>query len=274
MVVTNGKSYTPLIECRPIAWWQFSQNNQSFDQSSNDNTQARMSGDKYPVEGQKLSPSKRDIQLSAGSKAAPEKDAAARNESNAREEPNATETLASSSGTSLLGALWSPFGSLLKGTPDQNKNQESGSDQASDQDGEFPEQSQSPEATLVENSEGDTIAKIAARSGNKNAKKPVPATTPTEKKTTPPEAFYAPNEVPLFKKLQKKRLSGTRTKQLLRAASRAHDNPPPPPELGTCCGSSCDPCVNDLWKEERDVWRERWGDRAVEGDGKRKELEW
>jgi hypothetical protein len=32
--------------------------------------------------------------------------------------------------------------------------------------------------------------------------------------------------------------------------------------------------VNDIWKEERDVWRERWGDRAVEGDGKRKELEW
>ncbi|CAI7657699.1 unnamed protein product [Penicillium pancosmium] len=202
-----------------------------------------MSGDKYPVEGQKLSRSKRDIQPSAGSKAAPEEDAVARNESNAREEPNATEISAISSGTSLLGALWSPFGSLLKGTPDQNKNQESGSDQASDQDAQCPEQSQSLEVTLVGNCEGDTMAKMAARTGNKYATKTVQATTPTEEKTTPPEAYYAPNEVPLFKKLQKKRLSGTRTKQLLRAASRAHDDPPPSPELGTCCGSSCDPCT-------------------------------
>ncbi|KAJ5953451.1 hypothetical protein N7454_000347 [Penicillium verhagenii] len=91
-----------------------------------------------------------------------------------------------------------------------------------------------------------------------------------------PEPYYKPNEVPLFKKLQKKRLSGTRTKQLLRAAGRAYNDPPPPPELGTCCGSSCDPCVNTLWREERDVWRERWGDRKAEGeyaDG-RKDLEW
>ncbi|KAJ5984515.1 hypothetical protein N7481_006614 [Penicillium waksmanii] len=233
-----------------------------------------MSGDKYPVEGQEMSPSKREIQPSAGGKAAPEKDAVARIELNTREEPNATETSASSSGTSLLGALWSPFSSLLKGTTDQNQNQESGTNQTSDQNGKLPGRIQSPEVTLVGNSEGDTMAKTAANTGNKNARKPVQATTPTEEETSPPEAYYAPNEVPLFKKLQKKRLSGTRTKQLLRAASRAHDDPPPPPELGTCCGSSCDPCVNDIWKEERDVWRERWGDRAVEGDGKRKELEW
>ncbi|KAJ5645571.1 hypothetical protein N7507_011582 [Penicillium longicatenatum] len=91
-----------------------------------------------------------------------------------------------------------------------------------------------------------------------------------------PEPYYKPNEVPTFKTLQKKRLSGTRTKQLLRAAGRAYNDPPPPPELGTCCGSSCDPCVNDLWREERDVWRERWGDRRIEGEYTegRKELEW
>ncbi|KAJ5641543.1 hypothetical protein N7490_005543 [Penicillium lividum] len=92
-----------------------------------------------------------------------------------------------------------------------------------------------------------------------------------------PEAYYAPSEVPMFKKLQKKRLSGTRTKQLLRAAGRAYNDPPPPPELGSCCGSSCDPCVNTLWREERDVWRERWGDRKVENvdeNGRKKELEW
>ncbi|KAI2788298.1 hypothetical protein POX_e06312 [Penicillium oxalicum] len=81
------------------------------------------------------------------------------------------------------------------------------------------------------------------------------------------EAYYTPSETPTFKRLQKTRLSGTRTKQLLRAASRAYNDPPPPPELGMCCGSSCDPCVNELWKEERDVWRERWGDRRVEGGG-------
>ncbi|KAJ5232006.1 hypothetical protein N7468_004962 [Penicillium chermesinum] len=74
-----------------------------------------------------------------------------------------------------------------------------------------------------------------------------------------PEPYYAPAQVPAFKALQKKRLTGTRTKQLLRAAGRAHDDPPPPPELGLCCGSSCDPCVNDLWREELSVWKERWG---------------
>ncbi|KAJ5722863.1 hypothetical protein N7488_000898 [Penicillium malachiteum] len=91
-----------------------------------------------------------------------------------------------------------------------------------------------------------------------------------------PEPYYTPNEVPKFKLLQKKRLSGTRTKQLLRAAGRAYNDPPPQPELGMCCGSSCDPCVNDLWREEREVWRERWGDRRVESDeGKlRAELVW
>lgn len=88
-----------------------------------------------------------------------------------------------------------------------------------------------------------------------------------------PEPYYTPESVPLFKTLQKTRLSGTRTKQLLRAASRAYNDSPPPPELGSCCGSSCDPCVNDLWREERDVWRGRWGDRGVEDDKKKDEDE-
>jgi len=30
--------------------------------------------------------------------------------------------------------------------------------------------------------------------------------------------------------------------------------------------------VNDLWREERDIWREMWGDRAVERE--KGELEW
>ncbi|KAJ5855684.1 uncharacterized protein N7529_009628 [Penicillium soppii] len=110
---------------------------------------------------------------------------------------------------------------------------------------------------------------------------------PTNQK---PEQYYAPEETPLFKKLQKSRLTRTRTKQLLRAAEREYNDPPPPPGLGDCCGSSCDPCVRDLWKEEIGIWRERWGDWAEEDekDGKeakkevrneeekpkKKELEW
>jgi hypothetical protein len=123
--------------------------------------------------------------------------------------------------------------------------------------------------------------------------------TPKEKthisiESTPnqePQQYYAPEETPLFKKLQKTRLTRTRTKQLLRAAERAYNDPPPPPGLGDCCGSSCDPCVRDLWKEEIGIWRERWGDWAEEEEEenkkdvkeearkeeekpKKKELEW
>jgi hypothetical protein len=32
--------------------------------------------------------------------------------------------------------------------------------------------------------------------------------------------------------------------------------------------------VNDLWREERDTWRERWGDHAVENKKDRKDLDW
>ncbi|PTU24150.1 hypothetical protein P175DRAFT_021508 [Aspergillus ochraceoroseus IBT 24754] len=69
--------------------------------------------------------------------------------------------------------------------------------------------------------------------------------------------LYDPKDVPRIKNA--KRLSAIRSKQLVRAAARACDDPPPPPGLGECCGSSCDPCVNDLWKEELACWRERWG---------------
>lgn len=108
-----------------------------------------------------------------------------------------------------------------------------------------------------------------------------PLSTPSKAKTqisiSPekgPEEYYKPDETPLFKKLQKNRLTKTRTKQLLRAAEREYNDPPPPPGLGDCCGSSCDPCVRDLWKEEIGVWRERWGDWAEEmTEGKKAENE-
>ncbi|GKZ19389.1 hypothetical protein AbraIFM66951_010999 [Aspergillus brasiliensis] len=83
-----------------------------------------------------------------------------------------------------------------------------------------------------------------------------------------PSPLYTPENVPSIKK-RRNRLPNTRAKQLLRAADRDFNDPPPPPGLGECCGSSCDPCVNDLWKEELAVWRERWGDGAVE-DGDKK----
>ncbi|KAL3461205.1 hypothetical protein BJX64DRAFT_289580 [Aspergillus heterothallicus] len=69
--------------------------------------------------------------------------------------------------------------------------------------------------------------------------------------------LYEPKDVPRIKNA--KRLTGTRTKQLIKAAARDRDDPPPKPGLGECCGSSCDPCVNDLWKEELECWGERWG---------------
>ncbi|KAK1141516.1 hypothetical protein N8T08_008928 [Aspergillus melleus] len=83
-----------------------------------------------------------------------------------------------------------------------------------------------------------------------------------------PAPLYTPKEVPRIKNA--KRLTATRTKQLVRAAERAYDDPPPPPGLGECCGSSCDPCVNDLWKEELACWRERWGEGAIENKEEQK----
>ncbi|KAJ6010487.1 hypothetical protein N7451_001899 [Penicillium sp. IBT 35674x] len=144
--------------------------------------------------------------------------------------------------TSILSSLCAPFSNLLSGSTSTSTKESSAQD------------SRSANGT-------PTLEETRAKDKEEDKE---------------PEPYYKPNQVPTFKALQKKRLSGTRTKQLLRAAGRAYNDPPPPPELGTCCGSSCDPCVNDLWREERDVWRERWGDRRVEGEYAegRKELEW
>lgn len=61
-------------------------------------------------------------------------------------------------------------------------------------------------------------------------------------------------------------LTYTRTKQLKKAALRPWNDPPPPPGLSDCCGSSCSPCVKDLWKEELLAWKERWGKNGIELD--------
>ncbi|KAL4779952.1 hypothetical protein BJX76DRAFT_351367 [Aspergillus varians] len=81
-----------------------------------------------------------------------------------------------------------------------------------------------------------------------------------------PLPLYSPQDVPRIKNA--KRLTATRTKQLIRAAARDADDPPPKPGLGECCGSSCDPCVDDLWREELACWKERWGvDGQSGGEG-------
>jgi hypothetical protein len=152
----------------------------------------------------------------------------------------------------------------------------------------FSFSSTSPESTTTTSPNND---KDKEKEKTKSPSK-ISIETPTSASTqSTPEPYYTPEETPLFKTLYKTRLTKTRTKQLLRAGERGYDDPPPPPGLGDCCGSSCDPCVRDLWKQEIGIWRERWGDRGVE-DGvgvstdekksekkeeklaKRKDLEW
>lgn len=51
---------------------------------------------------------------------------------------------------------------------------------------------------------------------------------------------------------RKGRLAPSRFKDLLTAAS----NRSPPLAPTDCCGSSCKPCVNELWKQEVRCWEE------------------
>ncbi|GAA5903170.1 hypothetical protein JCM6882_006984 [Rhodosporidiobolus microsporus] len=69
---------------------------------------------------------------------------------------------------------------------------------------------------------------------------------------------------PTLLRLSKKRLAPARLSQLL-AAARGK-KPPQEPELTDCCGSSCRPCVRDLWKEENKVWGEINPDGASDGE--------
>ncbi|KOS43493.1 hypothetical protein ACN38_g5609 [Penicillium nordicum] len=148
----------------------------------------------------------------------------------------------------------------------------------------FSFSSTSPEPTIP-------ISPSHDKEKEKESKSPttisIEISTSTSDSTQPtPEPYYTPEETPLYKTLYKTRLTKTRTKQLLRAGERTYNDPPPPPGLGDCCGSSCDPCVRDLWKQEIGIWRERWGDWGVEdGTGvpkekksekksEKKELEW
>ncbi|PWN53758.1 hypothetical protein IE53DRAFT_108099 [Violaceomyces palustris] len=84
-----------------------------------------------------------------------------------------------------------------------------------------------------------------------------PCSAPIEK-----AEFPDPEKIPLLVK-DVRRFTNTRRKQILRAASRGSGDPPPPPGPDECCGSSCDPCVKQLWREELMAWSQRWGTAAV-----------
>lgn len=71
---------------------------------------------------------------------------------------------------------------------------------------------------------------------------------------------------PTLTRLLKARPAPSRETTLLQAAlSETRPLKPPP---GECCGSSCDPCVMDLYAQELKVWKECKALREVgDGDG-------
>lgn len=74
---------------------------------------------------------------------------------------------------------------------------------------------------------------------------------------------------PFLVKLQKRRLAPVRWAELVSIARSS--KPPTPPNPWDCCGSSCKPCVKDLYKEELRVWQEIHPDGPEEEDEEHKE---
>ncbi|KEQ77651.1 hypothetical protein M436DRAFT_36611 [Aureobasidium namibiae CBS 147.97] len=72
---------------------------------------------------------------------------------------------------------------------------------------------------------------------------------------------------PTLTKLLKDRPAPIRETALLAAASSV--TRPVKPPAGDCCGSSCDPCVMDLYAQELKIWKECVGlrDQGVEDEG-------
>ncbi|KAF1353865.1 hypothetical protein BDV97DRAFT_367423 [Delphinella strobiligena] len=60
---------------------------------------------------------------------------------------------------------------------------------------------------------------------------------------------------PTLTRLLKTRLAPVREEALLAAAARDAERPIKP-AAGDCCGSSCNPCVMDLYREELKIWKE------------------
>ena len=88
-------------------------------------------------------------------------------------------------------------------------------------------------------------------------------------------SFNPRDRSPTLVRLLKSRLAPVREKELLAAAMNEERPEKPPP--GSCCGSSCDPCVIDQYAEEVKVWKECWvkweGDEEVVDEPKAQEAE-
>lgn len=80
-------------------------------------------------------------------------------------------------------------------------------------------------------------------------------------------SFKPQDRSPTLRKLLKKRLAPVREKELI--AKALCEDRPEKPAPGACCGSSCDPCVMDMYAEELKVWKECW----VKWDGEEGEDE-
>lgn len=70
----------------------------------------------------------------------------------------------------------------------------------------------------------------------------------------PPNSKEAKKFSPTLTRLLKARPAPSRETTLLNAAFG--DTKPVKPPPGECCGSSCDPCVMDLYAQELKVWKE------------------
>lgn len=84
----------------------------------------------------------------------------------------------------------------------------------------------------------------------------------------PPSSKELKEQSPTLARLLKTRLAPIREEALLNAA-RSSDKPSKPP-AGDCCGSSCKPCVMDLYREELKVWKEC---ESLRGDSMSSEAE-
>ena len=69
-------------------------------------------------------------------------------------------------------------------------------------------------------------------------------------------SFNPRDRSPTLVRLLKSRLAPIRERELLAAA--LSEGRPEKPGPGSCCGSSCDPCVLDQYAEEVKVWKECW----------------
>ena len=81
----------------------------------------------------------------------------------------------------------------------------------------------------------------------------------------PPNSKEAKKFSPTLTRLLKARPAPSRETTLLEAAFS--ETKPVKPLPGECCGSSCDPCVMDLYAQELKVWKECAAYRESLGEG-------